>query len=154
MRLSKNFALSEFVKSQAAERLGIDNTPSQVVVNNLKLLVSNVLQPVRDHYDKTMVISSGYRSPALNKAVGGARTSDHMTGCAADIEIPGVANYDLAVYIRDNLPFTQVILEFYTPGIPDSGWVHVSYDSGDLRKQTLTATRKDGKTVYLQRLTA
>jgi uncharacterized protein YcbK (DUF882 family) len=154
MKLSNNFVLSEFTKSQAAERLGVDNTPSQVVINNLKLLVSNVLQPVRDHYGKTMVISSGYRSPALNKAVGGAKTSDHMTGCAADIEIPGVANYDLAVYIRDNLPFTQVILEFYTPGIPDSGWVHVSYDSGDLRKQTLTATRKDGKTVYLQGLTA
>ena len=154
MKLSKNFVLSEFTKSQAAERLGIDNTPSQVVVNNLKLLVSNVLQPVRDHYGRTMVVSSGYRSPALNKAVGGAKTSDHMTGCAADIEIPGIANYDLAVYIRDNLPFTQVILEFYTPGIPDSGWVHVSYDSDDLRKQTLTATRKDGKTVYLQGLTA
>ena len=154
MKLSKNFALSEFVKSQAGDRLGIDNTPSQVVINNLKLLVSNVLQPVRDHYGKTVVVSSGYRSPALNKAVGGAKTSDHMTGCAADIEIPGVANYDLAVYISNNLSFTQVILEFYTPGIPDSGWVHVSYDSGDLRKQTLTATRKDGKTVYLQGLTA
>lgn len=154
MKLSANFVLSEFVKSQQAERLGIDNTPPQVVINNLKQLVENVLQPVRTHYGKTMVISSGYRSPALNKAVGGSKTSDHMTGCAADIEIPGVSNYDLAVYIRDNLPFTQVILEFYTPGIPDSGWVHVSYDADDLKKQTLTAVRKDGKTVYQQGLLA
>lgn len=154
MKLSANFVLSEFVKSQQAERLGIDNTPPQVVINNLKQLVANVLQPVRTHYGKTMVISSGYRSPALNKAVGGSKTSDHMTGCAADIEIPGVSNYDLAVYIRDNLPFTQVILEFYTPGIPDSGWVHVSYDADDLKKQTLTAVRKDGKTVYQQGLLA
>ena len=154
MKLSANFTLSEFVKSQQAERLGIDNTPPQVVINNLKQLVVNVLQPVRMHYGKTMVVSSGYRSPALNKAVGGSKTSDHMTGCAADIEVPGVSNYDLAVYIRDNLPFTQVILEFYTPGIPDSGWVHVSYDADDLKKQTLTAVRKDGKTVYQQGLLA
>lgn len=154
MKLSANFTLSEFVKSQQAERLGIDNTPPQVVINNLKQLVVNVLQPVRMHYGKTMVVSSGYRSPALNKAVGGSKTSDHMTGCAADIEVPGVSNYDLAVYIRDNLPFTQVILEFYTPGIPDSGWVHVSYDEEDLKKQVLTAARINGKTVYQQGLVA
>lgn len=154
MKLGKNFVLSEFVKSQQGERLGIDNTPPQVVISNLRLLVENVLQPVRDHYGKTMVISSGYRSPALNKAVGGSKTSDHMTGCAADIEIPGVANYDLAVYIRDHLPFTQLILEFYTSGIPDSGWVHVSYDADGIHKQVMTAARKDGKTVYLQGLIA
>jgi hypothetical protein len=73
---------------------------------------------------------------------------------AADIEIPGVANADLASYIRDNLQFTQLILEFYTPGVPDSGWVHVSYDDKDLKKQVLTATRRDGKTVYLPGLVA
>jgi hypothetical protein len=73
---------------------------------------------------------------------------------AADIEIPGVANADLAQYIVDNLEFTQVILEFYTPGIPDSGWVHVSYVPEDLRKQVLTATKQNGKTVYLPGLVA
>jgi hypothetical protein len=153
MQLSKNFSLAELTKSQQAERLGIDNTPSQVVIANLKLLVGNILQPVRDHYGRPIIVSSGYRSAELNRAIGGAKTSDHMTGCAADIEIPGISNPTLARYIWDNLPFTQVILEFYTPGIPDSGWVHVSYDAKDLRKQVLTATRKDGKTVYLQGLT-
>jgi zinc D-Ala-D-Ala carboxypeptidase len=73
---------------------------------------------------------------------------------AADIEIPGVANADLAQYIVDSLDYTQVILEFYTPGIPDSGWVHVSYVPEDLKKQVLTATKRDGKTVYLPGLVA
>jgi hypothetical protein len=73
---------------------------------------------------------------------------------AADIEIPGIANAELAQWIVDNLDFTQVILEFYTPGIPDSGWVHVSYVPEDLRKQVLTATKQNGKTVYLQGLVA
>jgi hypothetical protein len=73
---------------------------------------------------------------------------------AADIEIPGVPNAELAIYIRDNLAYTQLILEFYTPGVPDSGWVHVSYDEQNLKKQVLTATRKDGKTVYLPGLVA
>jgi hypothetical protein len=73
---------------------------------------------------------------------------------AADIEIPGVANADLAGWIKENISFTQLILEFYTPGVPDSGWVHVSYDPANLKKQDLTATRKDGKTVYLPGLIA
>jgi len=102
-------------------------------------------------------VNSGYRSLAVNAAVGGvqgAKPSDHTRGMAADIEIPGIANADLAQWIVDNLDFTQVILEFYTPGIPDSGWVHVSYNPADLKKQILTATKKDGKTVYLPGLVA
>jgi hypothetical protein len=77
-----------------------------------------------------------------------------MTGCAADLEIPGMANYDLASYISQNFKFTQVILEFYTRGIPDSGWVHVSYNPERLISQALTAVRKDIKTVYLPGLYA
>ena len=150
MRLSKNFTLTEFTKSQTALRQGIDNTPSDEHLEAAKVLFENVVQPVRDHYGPT-VINSGYRGPELNKAVGGSSTSQHCKGQAVDIEIPGIANYDVAVYIRDNLDFDQLILEFYTPGIPNSGWVHVSYNNtGDQRKSTLTALKENGKTVYKQ----
>ena len=148
MQLSKNFTLTEFTKSQTALRQGIDNTPSDEHLEAAKVLFENVVQPVRDHFGPT-VINSGYRGPDLNKAVGGSSTSQHCKGQAVDIEIPGVANYDVAVYIRDNLDFDQLILEFYTPGIPNSGWVHVSYNNtGDQRKSTLTALKENGKTVY------
>jgi hypothetical protein len=109
---------------------------------------------VRNHYGKGVKINSAYRSPESNAAVGGSKTSDHCKGMAADIEIPGVANADLAEYIKNNYKFTQLILEFYTPGIPDSGWVHVSYDPDNLKKQCLTATKQNGKTVYLPGLVA
>jgi hypothetical protein len=153
-QLTKNFSLAEMVKSETALRHGMENNPGPDELNNLLVLCANVLQPIRDHYQKGVKVNSGYRSPDVNAKVGGSRTSDHTRGMAADIEIPGVPNADLASYIRDNLQFTQLILEFYTPGVPDSGWVHVSYDGEDLKKQVLTATRKDGKTVYLPGLVA
>jgi hypothetical protein len=142
------------VKSETALRHGMENNPGPDELNNLLQLCANVLQPIRDHYQKGVKVNSGYRSPDVNAKVGGSRTSDHTRGMAADIEIPGVPNADLAAYIRDNLAYTQLILEFYTPGVPDSGWVHVSYDEQNLKKQVLTATRKDGKTVYLPGLVA
>jgi hypothetical protein len=147
-RLSPNFTLSEMVKSETAVRRGLDNTPGQTEVDNLKILAEKVLQPVREHYKKGVKVNSGFRHPEVNAAVGGSKTSDHCRGQAADIEIPGVANADLAEWIKNNLDFTQLILEFYTPGIPDSGWVHVSYDSSNLKKQVMTAMKENGKTVY------
>ena len=148
MRLSKNFTLTEYTKSQTALRQGIDNTPGDEHLEAAKTLFEKVVQPVRDNFGPT-VINSGYRGPDLNKAVGGSATSQHCKGQAVDIEVPGVANYDVAEWIKDNLDFDQVILEFYTPGIPDSGWVHVSYKAdGSNRKSTLTALKEDGKTVY------
>jgi zinc D-Ala-D-Ala carboxypeptidase len=153
-QLTKNFSLAEMVKSETALRHGMDNTPGEAEIANLLQLCANVLQPIRDHYQKGVKVNSGYRSPDVNAKVGGSRTSDHTRGMAADIEIPGVANADLAGWIKENISFTQLILEFYTPGVPDSGWVHVSYDSANLKKQDLTATRKDGKTVYLPGLIA
>lgn len=147
--LSKNFTLNELCQSEYALRNGIDNTPSVEVVANLKNLAVNVLQPIRDSYGKGVKINSGYRSPAVNKAIGGSTTSDHCKGMAADIEIPGVPNHDLAEWIKSNLKYTQLILEFYTKGIPDSGWVHVSYDPTNLKCQQLTAVKENGKTVYL-----
>ena len=154
MNLTKNFTLAEMVKSETALRHDMDNTPGEAEIENLKRLAEKVLQPVRDAYGKGVKVNSGYRHPEVNAKVGGSKTSDHCKGQAADIEIPGVANADLAKWITENLDFTQVILEFYTPGVPDSGWVHVSYDPANLKKQVLTATKKDGKTVYLQGLVA
>jgi hypothetical protein len=154
MNLTKNFTLSEMTKSETALRRGMDNTPGDAEVANMKLLAEKVLQPVRDHYAKGVKVNSGFRHPDVNAAVGGSRTSDHTRGMAADIEIPGVANADLAQWVADNLQYTQLILEFYTPGVPDSGWVHVSYDPTNLKKQNLTATKQGGKTVYLNGLVA
>lgn len=153
-QLSANFSLHEMCKSETAMRMGLDNTPGDDETENLRLLCEKVLQPVRDHYGKGVKVNSAYRSPESNAAVGGSKTSDHCKGMAADIEIPGVANADLAQWIMDNLDYTQLILEFYTPGIPDSGWVHVSYNPADLRKQELTATKVAGKTQYLPGLVA
>jgi hypothetical protein len=154
MNLTKNFTLAEMVKSDTALRHDMDNTPSQEVIDNLQLLAEKVLQPVRDHYAKGVKVNSGYRSPDVNARVGGSRTSDHCRGLAADIEIPGVPNHELAEWIKANLSYTQLILEFYTRGVPDSGWVHVSYDPANLKKQDLTAVKEGGKTVYLPGLHA
>jgi zinc D-Ala-D-Ala carboxypeptidase len=120
----------------------------------MRLLCEKVLQPVRNYYGMGVKVNSGYRHPLVNAKVGGSATSDHCKGFASDIEIPGIANADLAQWIADNCDFRQLILEFYTPGIPDSGWVHVSYDPNDLKKQVMTATKQDGKTVYLTGLVA
>ena len=147
VRLSKNFTLQEFTKSQTAERRGIDNTPVEGHLENAKALFENVVQPVRDNFGVT-VINSGYRSGDLNYAIGGSNTSQHCKGQAVDIECPGTSNYDVAKWIEENLDFDQLILEFYTPGIPDSGWVHASYKSEDNRKGVLTAMKENGKTVY------
>ena len=154
MQLTNNFTLSELTKSETALRHDMDNTPGEKEIENLKRLAEKVLQPVREHYQKGVKCNSGYRAPAVNQKVGGSPTSDHCKGQAADIEIPGVPNADLAQWITGNLDFTQVILEFYTQGVPDSGWVHVSYDPENLKKQALTAVKQNGKTVYLNGLVA
>lgn len=148
MNLSKNFTLQEYTKSQTALRHGIDNTPNDEHLEAAEFLFANVVQKVRDHFGPT-VINSGYRGPELNEKVGGSATSQHCKGEAVDIEVPGVSNYDVAKWIEENTEFDQVILEFYTPGIPDSGWVHVSYtNTGENRKRSLTAVKENGKTHY------
>ncbi len=154
MNLTKNFTLHEMTKSETALRHDLDNTPDQAVISNLQALAVNVLQPIRDHFARGVKVNSGFRHPEVNARVGGSRTSDHTRGMAADIEIPGVPNHELAEWIKANLPYTQLILEFYTRGVPDSGWVHVSYDPANLKKQDLTAIRENGKTVYLNGLLA
>ena len=148
MKLSKNFSLAELTKSQAALRLGLDNSPTPLVVQSLEQLCINVLQPVRDYFGP-VIISSGYRSERLNWAIGGSNTSQHCFGQAADFECPGNSNYDVAAWISKNLPFDQLILEFYTAGNPSSGWIHVSWKNDQInRNKILTASKEGGKTVY------
>jgi hypothetical protein len=147
-KLTKNFSLHELTKSETAVRNGMDNSPDQTAISNLQVLAVHVLQPIRDHFAKGVHINSGFRHPDVNAKVGGSRTSDHCKGMAADFEIPGVANAELAEWVKDNLEFTQLILEAYTRGIPDSGWVHVSYDPNNLKKQVMTATFVNGKPQY------
>ena len=149
MKLSQNFSLRELTKSQTAERKGISNEPSEEHVENLKLLCTKVLQPIRDEWG-VVSISSGYRSPALCEALGSKSTSQHAKGQAADFECYGVDNRELFNWVVENLEFDQAILEFYT-GDPDSGWLHVSFNEDGNRKQTLRAFRNDaGKTQYEQ----
>ncbi len=149
MLLSKNFSLEELTKSQIAIRNGIPNEPSANEINNLKLLAENVLQKIRDKHGVT-IVSSAYRSFTVNSLTGGSANSDHVDGKAADIECPALSNYELAKWIAKNLKFKQMILEFHDESIPDSGWVHVSYDPLKLENQCLRAIKDNkGKTVYL-----
>ncbi len=149
MKLTQNFSLSELTRSQTATRRGIENQPNDEQLANLVALCECVLQPIRDHFGKSVRISSGLRVPELNAAIGGSTTSDHCRGMAADIEVPPVDNLELARWIEGSgLAFRQLILEYYD-GTPDSGWIHVSYDPADNKRQVLTATKQGGKTVYL-----
>jgi len=150
MQLSKNLSLAEVTRSETAKRRGVSNMPTEAHIANFKLLAEKVFQPIRDHFGGPIHISSGYRSAALNKAIGGAASSQHCTGEAIDIDMDGTAitNAEIFNYIKDNLEFDQLIWEFGTDTNPD--WVHVSYEStGKQRKQILKAIKKGGATSYL-----
>ena len=150
MKLSANFSLGEMTKSQTATRKGIRNEPSTAHIENLIHLAETVLQPVRDHFGKPVAISSGYRSPELCEAIGSSAKSQHAKGEAADFELPGVDNMQLAMWINKNTDFDQLILEFYEPGDPNSGWVHCSAVKEGPRGQLLSATKVQGRTKYEQ----
>ena len=120
MQLSKHFTLEELTFSDAAMRHGIDNTPNDEIVENLKRLCALILEPVRDIVHKPVQVTSGYRSPLVNSLVGSKVTSQHIRGCAADIKVQGVTpDVLIKAIIGAGLPYEQVILEF-------SSWVHVS----------------------------
>ena len=149
MQLSQNFSLEELTKSQTATRKGIDNTPSAEHQANLQSLCACILQPVRDHFGKVVTVSSGYRSPELCLAINSKITSQHAKGQAADFEIFGVSNKELADYIHENLDYDQLILEYWKgEDEPNSGWVHCSYTNGNNRKQYLRAYKENGSTKY------
>jgi|TARA_R110001599_G_scaffold63033_1_gene175398 zinc D-Ala-D-Ala carboxypeptidase len=142
MQLSKHFKLEEFEKSSTAIRLGITNKAGAGEIKNLTDLCYEVLERLKVKFDnKPVIITSGYRSPELCKAIGSKVTSQHTTGNAVDLEIPSVSNLAIALWIENNCDFDQLILEYYT-GEPSSGWVHVSHSNGSNRKQVLTF---DGK---------
>ena len=159
MQLSKNLALAEVMRSETAKRKGISNMPTPEHIENFKKLAENVFQPIREHFGVPIRISSGYRSAALNKAIGGAGktvngvyipSSQHCKGEAIDIDMDGtsITNAQIFNYIKDNLNFDQLIWEFGTDTNPD--WVHVSYNSdGAQRKQILKAVKAGGTTKYL-----
>ena len=150
MQLSKNFSLIEMTKSQMAERKGIPNEPSPDHIENLRVLSERVLQPVRDHFNHVVTISSGYRNEILSNKIGSSSKSQHCKGEAADFEIFGTPNNEVSDWIKENLMFDQLILEYYEPGQPNSGWVHVSYkrEINSNRKEYLMAIKKNGKTEY------
>ena len=152
MRSSQNFWLIELTKSSTADRLGISNEPGIEEIVNLTVLTQHVLQPVREHFG-VITVNSGYRSPALNSKVGGSKTSQHCFGEAADFEQNGTPNAEVATWISEELEFDQLILEFYTKGQPNSGWVHCSFKKdGSNRRKIMTALRVKGKTKYEQGL--
>jgi hypothetical protein len=150
MQLSENLSLAEVMRSETAKRKGVSNMPTPEHIENFKKLAENIFQPIRKHFGKPIHISSGYRSAALNKAIGGASSSQHCTGEAIDIDMDGTAitNAEIFNYIKNNLSFDQLIWEFGTDKNPD--WVHVSYEStGKQRKQILKAVKQGGKTNYV-----
>lgn len=152
MQLSDNLSLAEVIRSETAKRNGISNMPTEAHIANFKLLAEKVFEPIRNHFGNPIHISSGYRSAALNKKVGGSSSSQHCSGEAIDIDMDGsahgITNKMVFDYIKDNLQFDQLIFEFGTETNPD--WVHVSYEStGKQRKQILRAVKKGGATSYL-----
>tara|TARA_R110000787_G_scaffold145896_1_gene259652 strand:+ start:53 stop:508 length:456 start_codon:yes stop_codon:yes gene_type:complete len=148
MKLTENFSLNELTKSQTAERKGIDNTPSAEHQENLKRLCESILQRIRDHFGEVVSVSSGYRSPELCVAIGSSTKSQHARGEAADFEIFGVSNKELADWINENLTYDQLILEYWKESDPNSGWIHCSFTLNGNRKQYLRAYKENGSTKY------
>ena len=147
MNLTRNFTLSELIKSDTAIRMGINNNPSAEQIEKLKALCENILQPVRDHFGRVKVTSC-FRSVDLCLAIKSSANSQHAKAEAADFEVMGTDNAELADWIHKNLPYDQLILEFYTPGEPNSGWIHCSWISDQPRKSYLWAYKSEGKTKY------
>lgn len=151
MQLSAHLSLAEVTRSDSAKRKGISNQPTPEHIENFKKLAEKVFEPIRKHFGVPIHISSGYRSKALNEAIGGSLSSQHCSGEAIDIDMDGsasgVSNADVFKYIKEHLEFDQLIWEFGTDKNPD--WVHVSYESsGKQRKQILKAVKVGGKTAY------
>tara|TARA_R110000868_G_scaffold14285_1_gene66340 strand:- start:397 stop:861 length:465 start_codon:yes stop_codon:yes gene_type:complete len=151
MKLSEHLDLAEVTRSESAKRKGISNEPTAEHLENFKKLAENIFEPIRNHFNVPIHISSGYRSKALNAAIGGALTSQHCSGEAIDIDMDGssngVTNKMVFDFIKANLNFDQMIWEFGNSNNPD--WVHVSYEStGKQRKQILKASKVGGATKY------
>jgi zinc D-Ala-D-Ala carboxypeptidase len=148
-KISKYTTLQEVIKSNMASVLQIQNIPNAEQIANLKLVCTEVFDKVREHFGKPIGITSGFRSPELNKRIGGSKNSQHLEGKALDIDgdiLGGVSNKDIFDYIKNNCIFDQLIWEFGSENAPD--WVHISYNKGVNRKQILRAIKSNGKTIY------
>jgi uncharacterized protein YcbK (DUF882 family) len=143
-QITKNFSLSELTYSNTAKSKGISNIPSESDYANMKALCENILQPLRDKLGKPILINSCYRGKLLNEAVGGAKSSQHMTGSAADIHVAGMTMYELATYIKNNFNFDQLILEYSDAPSYINGWVHVSYNNGGSQRNQCLTINKSG----------
>ena len=138
--MSEHFTLGELCASPWATRNGVDNIPPEHLLGNIGAL-SDVLEEVRTRIGKPIIISSGYRSPEVNKAIGGSATSAHCQGLAADITVKGMSSRQLAKLIMNmNLDYDQLIYE--------GNWVHLGISTGKPRKQELTAHFGGSKTTY------
>ena len=147
--VSKNISYKEATHSTTAKRLGIDNTPDSEQFSNMIYVAENVFQPIREHFNTLIYISSFFRSEALNKAIKGSINSTHKKGEAMDLDADvygGVTNAEIFNYIKDNLEFDQLIWEFGTDEEP--AWVHVSLSKRTNRNQILKAYKVNGKTKY------
>lgn len=136
--ISKHITYEEATKSQTAVRRGIDNTPNAQQLEAMKLVAEKIFEPIREHFGIPIAITSFYRSPALNKAVGGAKNSQHVLGEAIDIDgqvLGGVSNSTIYKFVKDNLAFDQLIWEYGNAAEPD--WVHVSYRKSGNRNQVV-----------------
>lgn len=146
MQLSENFTLLEMLQSQTAIRLVVSEQfqPSDAVIENLKKLCVNVLEPLRDIVKSPLNITSGYRCKRLNKLIGGANTSQHTQGKAADLKVHGFGIETLfEIIINSNIKYDQVIQEF-------DSWIHISFNDGENRMEKLRAIKKGGKTQYIK----
>ena len=143
MQLSKHFKLEEFEKSMTATRKGISNKAGSGEIKNLTDLCYGVLEKVRSKFEKPIKISSGFRSPELCEAIGSKPTSQHTKGEAADFEIAGISNLQVALWIQNNCDFDQLILEYWKEDDPNAVWIHCSFVEGSNRKQVLTFNVKN-----------
>lgn len=144
MNLSKHVTVDEFVNSPTATNRGINQTMDSTTTQKAKDLCENVFEPIRAYLGLPIRINSGYRSPALNRAVGGATSSQHVKGEAMDLDLQ---DRELFEWIIDNIDFDQLIYEFGNDQF--AGWFHISYRKGNNRKQALRAVKKAGKTLYI-----
>ena len=148
--ISKHISYKEGVYSITAIRKGIDNEPNEEQLSNMKLVAEKIFEPVRTHFKVPIKVNSFFRSPDLNKAIGGSTRSQHCKGQAIDIDdtYGKIKNSDIYWWIKENLDFDQMIWEFGNNDNPD--WVHVSYVSPDKnRNRCLKAYRENGKTKYM-----
>jgi len=149
MKISEHISLKEALRSNTAKRLGINNTPDEEAMANMKVIAQTVFEPLREHFGEPIYISSFYRSPQLNKAIGGSKKSQHCKGEAIDIDdvYSKATNADFFNYIKEKLEFDQLIWEFGNNEQPD--WVHVSYNLGKNRMRILKAVKQNGRTQYI-----